>query len=319
MLVERTCKPVLPMAADNAGRSAGRVGPIPERLYLQQADKRRFVVANRERNKAIVARLGLIWPVVLELRPFRLGQEVADSYYFREGASRGPIVEQAVEIELTTAQGRFELLVLALLHAARVREHIAEVTFLELRRRGLLELARIARWAPEDLAEMGEVLRDSYKALADKNRKMEAIFHNARILRDRFAGDLENACTPGKVAPEATIRALQGFWQIKDKAYWICREMRRHGVWRDLDPAACHAVDLHVKLALWRLGFVGWDASHLGEVSSRDCQEALKRYFVDSLLVYLQGSRLCSRWNPSLCRRSCQVIDFCRWRGPVNT
>lgn len=307
MLVERACKPDLPG---------------------WEADKRRFVVANRERNRAIVARLGQIWPVTLEKRPFYLDQGIADSYLFKEpvpfcpekiydAGVEGQNLEPVAEIQLGTAQGRFELLALAVLHAARVREHIAEATFLELRRRGLLELGRIARWLPEDLAELGEVLRVHYKALADKNRKMEAIFHNARILRDSFGGELENACHPGKVAPEVTIRALQGFWQIKDKAYWICREMRRHGVWGDLDPGACHAVDIHVKLALWRLGLAGWDASHLGEVSARDCQETLRRWFADSLPVYLQGIRLCSRWNPRLCRKQCRVIDFCRWRDPV--
>ncbi len=219
---------------------------------------------------------------------------------------------EEVHLDLAEREGRFALLLLAILAGARVQEATAVATFNALRERGLAGLDRLAARRDGDGPAVREVLREHYRALASKAQKAEALFAAAERVVQRYGGDPGNVHQPGQPWAE-TLRALREFPHLKSRAYWLCREMHRHGLWPDLEPRACAAVDTPVKLALWRLGFVGREAAFLRDITAGDCLQAIDRYFGgDAFSLFYQGERLCRPGWTGLCEGECRVAAYCR-------
>lgn len=218
--------------------------------------------------------------------------------------------EKPAEIDLGTVEGRRELMALAVLEAARVHPEVAETTFLELRRRKLLEQEVLLASAAGE-KEIAAVLAVYYRALADHRQKAVAIVKNARLLKERFGGDPANIYFQVGGTWSRVLEELQGFAQIKNRAFWLCREFCRHGIWPRTNPKAYLLVDRHVRTALWRLGFVGRMAQSLREVSLAECREKIETYFTDTLPLFYQGRERCRTAEYWACREKCQVKGVC--------
>ncbi|MGE5508451.1 MAG: hypothetical protein ACM3RP_08235 [Chitinophagales bacterium] len=228
--------------------------------------------------------------------------------------------KEEVTLDLSNPEGRFTLLLLAILLAAKVQEAAALKALGTLAERGLTQRERLAARAKADEEAVLEVLQQHYRALANKAQKAAALFGAAERITVKYGGDLLNVREPGQPW-QATLQALQEFPHLKSRAFWLCREMARHGLWPDLEPQACSAVDAPVKLALWRLGYVGHDAAFLREIPAAECLKAVDRFFSgDTLPLFYQGENLCRRGQPRLCLEECRVARFClRPRQRANT
>ncbi|MDI3280445.1 MAG: hypothetical protein QJR13_03660 [Bacillota bacterium] len=213
-------------------------------------------------------------------------------------------------IDLGTVQGRFELLALAILYGARVKEKVAEEAFLALREAHLLSLAELGSPSFDRRQELLAALQAHYRALANKVQKAEALVTSAVRLCSCYGGDAARLHCPGE-AWEETVRRLSSFPQIRGRAFWICREMRRAGIWPGLDPAAGMVADRPVREALWRLGFAGREVAAAREVPAAEYQRLLWRYFRDPLPAFYQGSQLCARRSSSVCACACKVSEYC--------
>ncbi|HHW14146.1 MAG TPA: hypothetical protein GXX28_04330 [Firmicutes bacterium] len=232
-------------------------------------------------------------------------QEDGTRFVFRRG-------REEVRLELGTREDRFALLILAILAGAKVQESIAAATLKALREQGLTHPDRLAARTPPDEAAVRTVLQESYRALASKAQKADALFAAAVRVAGLYDGDPLNIHLPGQPWQE-TLEALRGFAHLKSRAYWFCREMRRHGLWPDLEPQACAAVDPPVKLALWRLGYVGRNAVFLRDIPAAECLQAIERFFGgDPLPLFYQGERLCRPARPALCAEECRVAAYCK-------
>lgn len=213
-------------------------------------------------------------------------------------------------IDLGTAQGRFELLVLAILYGARVREEVAEKAFLALRGAHLLSLEELSSPSFNRRQELLAVLETHYRALANKVQKVEAVAACATRLASCYGGDAARLYSPGEPWEE-TVRRLSSFPHIRGRAFWICREMRRAGIWPEIDPAAGMVADRPVREALWRLGFAGRETRAAREVPAAEYQRLLWRYFRDPLPAFYQGSQLCAQRSSSICACTCKVSAYC--------
>jgi DNA-binding transcriptional ArsR family regulator len=220
---------------------------------------------------------------------------------------------EELRLDLAERKDRFALLLLAILAGAKVQEATAVATLKALREQGLTDPDRLAERRGEDGPAVLAVLQEHYRALASKAQKVEALFAAAERVARLYGGDLRHVHQPGRAWTE-TLQALREFPHLKSRAYWLCREMRRHGSWPDLEPQACAAVDVPVKLALWRLGFVGPQAAFLRDIPTADCLAAISRYFGgDALPLFYQGERLCRPGQTTLCAGECRVAAYCRW------
>lgn len=221
---------------------------------------------------------------------------------------------EEVQLDLERRVDRFALLLLAILAGAKVQEATAVATFNVLREEGLTDPARLVVHAPEDEQAVLTVLQEHYRALANKAQKAAALFAAAERVARFYEGDVARIHQPGRPWQE-TLTALREFPHLKSRAYWLCREMARHGLWPDLEPQACAAVDTPVKLALWRLGYVGQDALFLRDIPTGECLQALDRFFGgDPMPLFYQGEELC-RQGEGRCKRECRVAAQCRWAG----
>lgn len=228
---------------------------------------------------------------------------------FWDGVSMAPVLSFGeARIDLSTAVGRWELLALAVLLGARVNDRIVEATFSALRGEGLLGLERLAGSDPDVRPVVREIFHTHYRALGNKEGKVDALIHNARLLVDVWHGDPHTiylAVKDASSVPEgaspvdegALIRTLQSFKHIKQLAYWVCRTMKAHGVWRDLGEQATGYHDRYTRLPLERLG--------LAKEASGETPRG------NIMPLYLQGINLCAQNDVKTCMAECPVALWC--------
>lgn len=224
-------------------------------------------------------------------------------------------------IDLNNPEGRAQMLVLANLLAARVAETVAESTFLALGEAGLLDLDRLLEGSATDREKALDILRTTYRALTDKERKVEAIYRNQALLKAEWQGDLHNVYLAAEGDDEKLIETLQGFAHLRQRAFWLAREMKISGVWPRVRTHASAYYDVHIRRVLARLGF-----TRLGEgddwlATRRECQEVVDGLFDgDVIPFYLHGSRLCVHDDRTICATSCPVKELCSFwqQGPNN-
>lgn len=213
------------------------------------------------------------------------------------------------EIDLATPQGKWELLILAVLKGARVRDAVVQETFLALVERGLTDLELLASRSSAVRAAVAEVLRETYRALGRKEAKVEALMENAARVVEEYGGDLDRLYHRTGGDDAALIRELQRFKQVGAVAHWYCRTLKVHGVWPDVGGEATRFFDRYTDMPLVRLGLIGEDEAgppaRLGE------------RFVDLYLdgdatpLYLQGLLLCSQNRPVVCLAECPLHSRC--------
>jgi hypothetical protein len=237
-----------------------------------------------------------------------------------------------VTIDLTTQQGRWELVVLALLLAARISETVAEHTFHLLRECGLLVFDRVLKQGLADVTQTQEILQTEYRALINRNRKVMAIYANAKWLKEHYQGDIQNiydSCfnvttTQSEDAAdlyeeEATsagkelTRCLRQLHQIDNRARWICRVMKEAELWPLVPVESTIYFDRHVRCVLQRQGLV---SSGPLKDQLQDAEDAIGYLFGgDTIGLYRLGKYLCQKHDPALCKEKCCLYESCGYRN----
>lgn len=214
----------------------------------------------------------------------------------------------AYEIDLSTRVGRWELLVLAVLRAARVREYVVTSTFAALKGEGVLQGDGLIADTPRNREKALKVMKSFYKALAHKAAKVEALFDNYARLESMWAGDLNNVYAAAAGDASTIIGHLTEFKQIGKMAYWICRTLKAHGVWPEPGREATRYDDRPVYLPLRRLGLIT-DFDRM--CNSQHMERILTELDGDVLPLYFQGQTLCSQNNVDVCLAECPVASWC--------
>ncbi len=230
---------------------------------------------------------------------------------FWDGVWMAPVMALGdARIDLSTAEGRWELLVVAVLLGARVSDGVVQQTFARLREAGLTDPYRLAE-SPEHAKEALRKIFDAhYRALGSKEGKIDALIYNAKRIVECWQGDLnaiylQAAIDDGgeePVAPvdeEALIRALQSFRHVKQLAFWVCRTLKAHGIWRDLSDWATGYHDRYTRLPLERLKLLK--------------PGNLEMPNVGVMPLYLQGLNLCAQNDIKTCLAECPAYLSCPW------
>lgn len=218
-------------------------------------------------------------------------------------------------LDLSNPQGRFGLLIYAILSGARVRPSHLRRTFLELQEAHLVDSARLALGSELDKETVLGIFESRYRALTQYERKAEALLAVGKKVETEYAGDIGRLYSLCAGRAGEVLSAIRGFPGIDHQAYWFCREMKLEGIWPDLDNSACLAVDNEIKFPLWYLGFVGRGSYFIRDVSAEECLEAIQIYFAGDPLPLLYKSRsLCQYGDSQLCQQACSSSEECQVR-----
>ena len=213
------------------------------------------------------------------------------------------------EIDLATVDGKWQLLILAVLRGARVRETVVEETFEALVKNGLTGIERLASGTAEVRAGLAGVFAAKYRALGHRAAKVDALVANAALLLEEYGGDLDRLYAQSMGDASALIHKLQRFRQVGLTAHWFCRVLKIHGIWPGVSAEATRYFDQYTDLPLERLGLV-----EPGETSK---PMRLTARFVDAYLdgdttpLYLHGLHLCSQNRASVCVAQCPLSEWC--------
>ena len=226
-----------------------------------------------------------------------------------------------VDIDLTTPQGRWELLVLTMLLAARVGEVVAEKTFMSLQAAGLLLPERLAAATTADRQEVWDILSAEYRAPIKKKKKEEALYSNASRLMSMYNGDMQNIYEDGSFsdpahmaeASGAVLAKLRAFDQIDMRAKWYCRCMGEAGLWLGLSAEVQLFIDAYVRLVLRRLGLS--QACNEWPKARQEMVAVIERFFAgDAASLYKLGRFGCLTADAEFCRSYCQLEPYCLFR-----
>lgn len=232
---------------------------------------------------------------------------------FWHNVTLSPVMEVgSTTIDLATKEGKWELLVLALLKAARVTDEIVAVTFEQLKRKALLDVEGLLEGDVGLRTEIEHVFSDNYRALCHRDAKISALFYNARLLHSAWDGDLQNLYETATNDDEL-VASLQRFRQINRIALWICRTLYVHGLWPQVGKKARCYVDRSVRLPLQRLGMADYDLQGNGFVNSvEEIDRMITTYFGgDAVPLFLHGFSLCAEDDPAVCLAECPVSAWC--------
>jgi len=229
-----------------------------------------------------------------------------------------------VHIDLTAPQGRWELLALAVLLAARVSETVAEITFQSLKDRGLLDLWRLYQASATDIQQVHEIIALEYRAFTPRERKAEALIHNAGLLINGYDGDLDNIYRSYLAGRRETVDNRKGvglpglskmiaqFTQVGQRSRWLCRTMHEAGLWTQAELGDRYFIDNHVYRAALRLGLI--TAHTPWTLAKEEIDEVVARLFEgDPIYLYKLGRYFClpakgqkECW-PCPCRKNCRA------------
>lgn len=221
-----------------------------------------------------------------------------------------------VAVDLSTAHGKWQLLILAVLRGARVLESVVHETFAHLVEDGLDGLERLAAGEPGTRESLRRVFAAKYRALGRREAKVEALLENASLLMREYGGDLDRLYHRTGGESQSLIQELQRFKQIGLTAHWLCRVLKIHTVWPDVGAAATRYFDRYTDLPLERLGLVA------PEESGRSARRAAR--FVDVYLegettpLYLHGLHLCSKSSVVVCAAGCPFSTWCPYVKKAN-
>lgn len=217
-------------------------------------------------------------------------------------------------IDLKTPQGRWELMALALLKGARVKVNVVEETFVELKKRGLLEFETVIREAPETRQAVAEVLEQTYKALGHKQAKLDALFVNGKMLYDTWQGDLNNIYLRYRGEDAKLLKQLRSFRQIDQIAFWICRTLKVHGVWPYVGSKCVAYMDRYTHIPVERLNLARSDLSNDLRGIAHVVGGVVSELFDDDTIpLYLHGLNLCSQDDVAVCLSECPVSAWCSY------
>lgn len=235
---------------------------------------------------------------------------------WRHGAGTSRFVAGPVSIDLATPQGRWELLVFAILAAARVQEHVVQCTWIALHEAGLLEPTRLANASRGDKMALKRILSQTYRALISKDAKADALMRGARHLLDQWGGDLNNIYHAHAGDDVALLEAIREFRQLHLGASWLCRVMQCHGQWPSVGPLATQHIDVHVRRVLLRLGML--EPASIWSEYRNACLHLIDTHFGgETAPLYLQGRELCQAEDVKVCQTRCSVYAWCVYRNPA--
>lgn len=214
-------------------------------------------------------------------------------------------------VDLKTSEGKWELLILAVLIGARVRERVVEQTFGILKREGLLRREPLINGDVRTKERLIQLFRTHYKALGNRRAKVEALFWNARYLEKTWGGDLDQIYQKSGKDKSQLIQQLREFQQIGRVAYWICRTLHAHGIWDGVAVDSTWYFDRYPNLPLSRLGFLDHGNRR---TKPNEIKGVLRQWFEgDVVSLYMHGLVLCSQDNPNACLAECPVSSWCKY------
>ena len=218
------------------------------------------------------------------------------------------------DVDLSTPQGRWELLALAVLLGAPVARYRVEETFCALRRQGLLALEQVVAAEGHWVQAVDVVLETWYRGPVRRTAQRDRLVRAARVLVEQFGGDLQRIWELAAGDVERCRQLLrQSFDGVDRLAGWMLREMGRKGAWPDAHrhPAALY-VDVHVRRVLENLGLLEAGSS-LREAERR----VLAAFGGVGTALFYQGRERCGRRSLAVCLKHCTVSQFCvqlrRW------
>lgn len=231
-------------------------------------------------------------------------------------------------IDVTTPAGRWQLLALAVLLGAPVRRESAEETFCQLRRQDLLQPHLVAEAPPGWREAADAVMARLYRGPVNRVRQRERLTRAARVLQERWGGDLDGLYREAEKRPDQAATLLRRSFEGIDRlAAWLVREMGRLGAWPGAHrhPAAFFA-DPFLREAAANLGLLEAAAGGGVEPAARDFpgghgaagQEAGLRWVVahhfqwDSTVLSSHGREFCHARNAAVCLSRCPVARYCR-------
>lgn len=217
-------------------------------------------------------------------------------------------------IDLSTAQGRWELLALAVLYGAPVKEDVAERAFLGLRSAGLLDLHVLAPAGEGTMQAVLRCLKETYFARTSKEQKAQALRSNGQLLLQRWGGDLMQLYCEAEADGDLVISHLTEFHHVRKRAPWIALMMCRGGLWSLPTGHICF-VESGVRTALAKLTITRKRPVREGELTDKECDYVIQRYFQGdaSGLAYL-GRTSCKRESLADCT-PCRLRPLCGvWR-----
>lgn len=216
------------------------------------------------------------------------------------------------QVDVSTPQGRWELLVLAILSAAPLPRFRVEETFCALRRFGLLEFQAVCRGGSEWARSVDEVMETTYRGRVRRVERRERLQQAAAILQERFQGDLNRLWEHAQRQPDAAVQLVRShFHGLARSAAWLVREMGRLGQWPEAHRhPAVQVTDSYVRKVLVNLGI----ASPSSPV--RVVQTVVNRHFRgESWVLFSHGKDRCGRRSLGVCLRHCPITNLCRaWR-----
>ena len=234
--------------------------------------------------------------------------------YWLEQPAPPTLERYGEDVDVSTPQGRWELLALAVLLGAPVPRHRVEDTFCTLRRHGLLDLEEVAAAQAHWVQAVDEILAVLYRGPVRRSAQRERLVRAARRLLDRFGGDLQGLWD-GADGDPGRCRGLlrESFDGVDRVASWVLREMGRKGAWPGAHrhPAALY-VDAHVRRVLENLELL--DASGTPQEAERLVHAA---FGGDGTALFYHGRERCGRRSLAVCLKHCPVSRFCaqlrRW------
>ncbi|HEY8425591.1 MAG TPA: hypothetical protein VIK73_06215 [Limnochordales bacterium] len=219
-------------------------------------------------------------------------------------------------VDAGCAQGRWELLALAVLLGAPVPRDAAEATFCQLRAQGLLDLRMAARASPEWAEAVEAVMTRCYKGRVDRGLQRRRLAAAAQVVQTRWEGDLDRVWDAADRDPGRTVAMLrEAIGGIDRMAAWLVREMGRLGAWPGAHRhAAAFFADPFLREAAAKLGFVTPDeASGSRTRLERRLRDVVSRHFAgDSTVLSSHGRAFCHARNPAVCLSRCPVSRYCR-------
>lgn len=244
-------------------------------------------------------------------------QELAEAAALLERywASRPPVSvleRYGEQVDVSTPQGRWELVALAVLGAAPLPRFRIEETFCTLRRLGLLDFSVASEATPEWAQSVDQVMDATYRGRVRRGVQRQRLQQAAAVLKERFEGDLNRLWEEAGADPDAAVRLIRSHFQgLARLASWVVREMGRLGQWPEAHrhPAARFA-DAHVRAVLENLGIV----AHGSPI--RVVEAVVDQHFRGGCAVlFSHGKDRCGRRSLGVCLRHCPITRLCRaWR-----
>lgn len=222
---------------------------------------------------------------------------------------------ERVGINLNTAQGAFEALILAVLYSTPISPKYAEDTIRALMDNHLTDIPTWLNLANNDETRntVMQIFDTYYQKGRLKENKTKFIRYNAAWAFVNFHGDMSYVFDICDGDERRMIEYLtDNLKGISRKAFWYMREMRMRGVW-DIGGMYCCVPDIQVGKSLQRWGYIDKFKSNLNIYLQ--CSAIVWNHFQDMYDFPVWHFARMHQCNSR--RRNCAdcQIEYCRDRA----